>query len=337
MSTTPITDLADQDELLLDWNESPLGPPPVAVRRLIEVAGQVRDEPRGLAAAVTELAARHLGVTSGQVLLTAGVDEAIDLAMTLADRGLALEPGFDFHSRFEPCRKAYAAIPLGPDWQPAGVPGDLGPRDVLFVAQPGNPTGNLTDEDWIARCRATGCYYFRDETYEGFCSAPSVLPHGLRDGRILVYRSFAKSWGLAGLRVGCLLGNEELIARLSAARGRPAPDAISLHAAAAVLREPGFAATLTSFVRWQRPVLVGLLRESGLFTEVRDTETNFVIARPAVGPASAFADELARHHVRIKSCDYFGMPDWIRIGVPDDQGLRRLGQALAQLRPAASR
>lgn len=323
-------------ELLLDWNESPLGPPPVAVRRLIETAAQLSERPVGLAAAVTDLAAAHLGVTTRQVLLTSGVDEALDLAMTLADRGWALDPGFDFRARIEPCGKQFAPIAVDDDWQPVEVADRLGPRDALFIAQPGNPMGNLTDPAWIERHRVRCGLFFLDETYQGFSGARSVLERGIEDDRTLVYRSFAKSFGLAGLRVGCLVGHPDLIARLAPAR-RDAPiDAINLHAAAAVLEDPGFAATLTSFVVAGRPRLAALLRDCGLFAEVRDTETNFVIARPAAGPADAFAELLAGQGVRVKPCGYFGLPEWIRVGVPDEDGLNRLAQALDRVRQGAS-
>ncbi|WP_067464228.1 pyridoxal phosphate-dependent aminotransferase [Actinomadura macra] len=318
------------DVLWLDWNESPLGPPRAAVRRVVAAAQRLHEYPRHLLEEVTGLAAGRLGVAPSQVLLTSGVDEALDIAMTLVDRGWAVEPGFDFNARVVASGKPFHPIPLGPDWQPVGRH-DIGARDAVFLAQPGNPTGNLIEQRWIDEVRAVAGFYFQDETYQEFCSAPSILA-GELDANVLVYRSFAKAWGLAGIRVGCLVGDADLIARLAPLRRFMPIDAISLSAAAGVLEEPGFVETLTSHVRRERPALVALLRDSGMFLDVRDTETNFVIARVATGRAEALVAALAGHGIRVKSCDFFGLDDWIRIGVGTAEGHRRLAESLARLR-----
>ncbi|HEY5335009.1 MAG TPA: histidinol-phosphate transaminase [Mycobacteriales bacterium] len=319
-------------ELLLDWNESPLGPPSAAVRRVVDAAHHLHEYPRGLMEEVTALAAGYLSLPASHLLLTSGVDEALDLTMTLADRGWAVTPGFDFHARVVACDKPFHDIPLGSDWQPAAFPEKLGVRDAVFIAQPGNPTGNLIEPSWIDKFQATAGYFFRDETYQEFCSVPSILASGLNDDRTLVYRSFAKAFGLAGIRVGCLIARPELIDRLAPFRRFMPIDAVSLHAAAGVLEEPGFITTLASHVLRLRPLLVAVLKDSGLFVDVRDTETNFVIARVGPGQADAFVAALADHRIRVKSCDYFGLHDWIRIGVGTEDGLRRLADTLDQIR-----
>ncbi|OXM62805.1 hypothetical protein CF165_34120 [Amycolatopsis vastitatis] len=75
---------------------------------------------------------------------------------------------------------------------------------------------------------------FLDETYQEFSGAPSVL-NGARPGRgLVVYRSFAKAFGLAGIRVGCLIAEAGLIAELAPARRFMPIDAVGLAAAAGV-------------------------------------------------------------------------------------------------------
>ncbi|MFD0690742.1 pyridoxal phosphate-dependent aminotransferase [Actinomadura fibrosa] len=324
-------DATRTDVLWLDWNESPLGPPPAAVRRVAAAARRLHEYPRHLLDEVTELAAARHGVAPSQVLLTSGVDEALDIAMTLVERGWAVEPGFDFHARVVAWGKPFLPIRLGPDWQPAGRD-DIRATDAVFIAQPGNPTGNLIERDWIDEYRASAGIYFQDETYQEFCSAPSILGEELGPD-VLVYRSFAKAWGLAGIRVGCLVGEAGLIARLEPLRRFMPIDAVSLSAAAGVLAEPDFVDALTAHVLRERPRLAALLRASGLFLDVRDTETNFVIARVERGRAAALVAALERLGVRVKPCDFFGLDDWIRVGVGTAEDHARLGEVLARLRP----
>jgi histidinol-phosphate aminotransferase len=321
-----------QDLLILDWNESPLGPPPVAVQRIIDRAHLLHRYPRGLMEEVGGLAARYLGVDSSQILLTSGVDEAIDITMSLAERGVGVNPGFDFNARVLVCGKPFLPIPLGSDWQPPRCAEEVTKSDVVFIAQPGNPTGNLIRQEWLDEAREAAGYFFMDETYQEFCSAPSVLSEPFLHERTVVYRSFAKAFGLAGIRVGCLVGHPDLIARLVSRRRFMPIDAVSLNAAAAVLEEPSFVRTLASHVLRARPELAAMLRQSGLFAEVRDTETNFVIARVRSGTADAVADTFASIGVRVKACGIFGLNDWIRVGVGSRKEQDLLAERLSAIR-----
>jgi histidinol-phosphate/aromatic aminotransferase/cobyric acid decarboxylase-like protein len=151
----------------------------------------------------------------------------------------------------------------------------------------------------------------------------------------MIYRSFAKAFGLAGLRVGCLIGHRDLITRLEPFRRFMPIDAVSLNAAAGALAEPGFVAELVTHILAARPRQVQILRDSGLFLDVRDTETNFVIARLPAGTSDDFVAALARHRVRVKACDFFGLDDWIRVGVGSWDDQARLAEVLAALRAEA--
>lgn len=316
-------------EALLDWNESPIGPPPMAVKRVVEAAGRLHRYPRGLMETVTESAAAHLGVDPAQVLLTAGVDEAVDITLSLADRSWALRPGFDgYPDRAAALGKPFGAIELDERWQPPAPPAGLGAGDIVYLAQPGNPIGLLLPQDWIDALSAE--YVLIDETYLEFSSRPSALAGGLPPGR-LVYRSFSKAAGLAGIRIGCLVGDAATIARLEPLRRFMPLDAVSLNAAVGLLEEPEFMVRLAGHVLAARPALCALLRDSGLFDEVVECETNFVLARPAPAQAAAIARECDRDLVRVKDCAVLGLPGWLRISVgsPDDQ--KRLADALGRV------
>jgi histidinol-phosphate/aromatic aminotransferase/cobyric acid decarboxylase-like protein len=331
-------------EALLDWNESPIGPPPLAVKRVIDAAGRLHRYPRGLMEEVTELAAGYFGVGRERVLLTAGVDEAVDLSLSLAVRGWGVQPGFDgYEDRVTANGKPFHPMPLGPDWQPAAAPDPvLGQGDIVYLAQPANPTGNLFPAGWIDAVRRAAEYVFIDETYQEFSSRPSELRHlTAEDGSdrgLLVYRSFSKAAGLAGIRLGCLIGEPATVARLEPLRRFMPIDAVSLNAAAGLLDEPAFMDRLASYVRAARTALCAALRDSGLFDEVRESETNFVLARPRAQAAAALLRRLDHDQVRVKDCTVLGLPGWLRISVssPDDQARLRASLGRVATAPPVS-
>lgn len=151
------------------------------------------------------------------------------------------------------------------------------------------------------------------------------------DPRLLVYRSFAKAAGLAGIRIGCLIGAAPAIARLTPLRRFMPIDAVSLNAVAGLLEEPEFLDRLAAHVRAARPALCATLRGSGLFADVRTTEANFVLARPR-GALGALVDGLAEDRIRVKDCAPLGLPGWLRISVGSWEDQDRLAAALTRLR-----
>jgi histidinol-phosphate aminotransferase len=333
---------ADEDALL-DWNESPIGPPALAVKRVIDAAERIHRYPRGLMEEIAVLAAGHFGVAPENILLTAGVDEAIDITLSLAARAWGVQPGFDgYEDRVRTNGKPFHPIPLGADWQPTAAPDPaIGPDDIVYLAQPGNPTGNLHPAEWIARIRAVAGHVFIDETYQEFSSAPSVLRTGPAgrpwDPRLLVYRSFSKAAGLAGIRLGCLIGEPATIALLEPRRRFMPIDAVSLNAVAGLLEEPSFMDRLAAYVLEARAALTARLRDTGLFAEIRESEANFVLARPREAVSAALADQLRHDRVRVKDCGVLGLPGWLRISVSSEDDQARFSASLdrvARTQPA---
>lgn len=177
--------------------------------------------------------ADRFGVATGQVLLTNGLDEGI-LAAAIAylqgdhREAIVLDPAFGMYAD---CVEAVGGTlvrvaPRG-DFDFAldleAVRAAVTPRTgLLFVTNPGNPTGlSLTTDQILALAGLLpeGALLFLDEAYAEFAGDDASTAPGGRTareagGRIVVGRTFAKAYGLAGLRVGALFGLEATIARL---------------------------------------------------------------------------------------------------------------------------
>lgn len=164
--------------------------------------------------------------TNYSLLLGNGSDELIQMiAMALSAPGrtvMAPEPGFVMYRMIAlMCNMQYVGIPLTEDFA-LDLPAMLqGIRDhkpaVIFLAYPNNPTGNLFDEEAIDTIlRESEGLVVVDEAYYAFAGSSYIDRLGQFDN-LLVMRTVSKM-GLAGLRLGYLVGQPEWIDQLDKMR-----------------------------------------------------------------------------------------------------------------------
>lgn len=330
-----IRDLGGQisGKAFLDSNESPLGPPAGAIRRLLTQLDRLHRYPRGLREEVTRAVAAHYRVDPASVLLTCGVDEATDLALSTRARAWCLMPGFDgYADRARFIGRPVGTIALDQDWQPTIAPDRFGAGDLVFVAQPNNPTGNLFDRGWVDALVRSPALTFLDETYLEFADEPSYVPRLDVAADLVVFKSFSKMFGLAGLRVGAMLGHPDLIAKFATGQSFYSTDSVALSAILGALEDTDFQERHVRYVRDARNRYVNVLAKSALIEEARDTKANFVLARCRNEAAAALvAGALADRWIHVRDCVSVGLPGWLRvsIGTPDD--LVALAAALDEL------
>jgi histidinol-phosphate aminotransferase len=169
-----------------------------------------------------ELCAARLGVTPAETVLTNGLDEGI-LAVAMSalregrDRGaceaLIPEPAFDMYAS---CSDAVGAklVHVGPS-KDLDFPFDemlnaIGPRTAaVFLTSPNNPTGMVVDRAQILQVieRAQHALVLLDEAYADFARTTYIGDAALTAfPNVIIGRTFAKAYGLAGLRAGALIG-----------------------------------------------------------------------------------------------------------------------------------
>ncbi len=235
----------------------------------------------------TEALAAALGVTADRVLLTNGGAEAI--ALVCGDLGRA---AVDL-----PCEFSLYARHL------EAVDSD-GPR---IRSNPHNPTGRLADPGDEAAVW--------DEAF--YPLATGGWTRG--DAQSTVVGSLTKVFGCPGLRAGYVLGEAELIARLGRRQPRWALNGL----AAALIPELVAAADLPD---WAAATARRRAALTAALPGVEASDANFVLIAVEGGAPAARA-ALARQGVLVRDCSSFGLPGHVRVGVPDEAGLRRLVDA----------
>lgn len=332
-------ELGVSDVVKLASNENPLGPSPKAVAAVREALGGLHRYPDGASFRLREKLARRLDVAPGQLVFGCGADEILELVAKAflgpGDECVFAWPSFAMYPIVTKGMGATpVAVPLDADLvhDLAALASAVGARTrVVVVCNPNNPTGTSVGAagfDRFAAALPADVLLLVDEAYVDFARRPD-FPDALawvrRRPGTLVVRTFSKSVGLAGLRVGFGVADPELAGYLERARH---PFNVNLLAEAAAVAALDDREHLERTLQLNAEGLDFLSRELGaLGIEVWPSEANFLLARP--GPGAY--ERLLREGVIVRPLAGFGMPDHVRItiGLPEEN--ERLVKALRRI------
>jgi histidinol-phosphate aminotransferase len=204
---------------------------------------------------------------------------------------------------------------------------------VIAIASPNDPTGELLEMGELQRLLENlpeGIGVLLDEALVDFADAQptssslALLEH---HPRLLVFRTFSKAWGLAGLRIGYAIGgpgSEDLLAELEPDLG---VSEVSQAGALEALRTCSELIDLRVRSIWvERPRVIAALREHGF--EVSDSQANFVWAAHPVHDGAEIATRLGRSGVLVAAGDALGAPRHVRIALQSTAASDRLIDAL---------
>ncbi len=289
------------------------------------------------APATAAVAARHAR-PADEVLLTAGAAEAfVLLARALpANRPVVVHPQFtEPEAALRRAGRAVERVILraadGFRLDPAAVPGDA---DLVVLGNPTNPTSVLHPAAAVASLARPGRVLVVDEAFADTVPGEPESLAGRRDlPGLLVVRSLTKTWGLAGLRVGYVLGAADLLARLRAVQPLWAVSTPALAAARACASPAAVAAEreIAHRLAADRDHLVKRLRAQGVAVAGRPA-SSFVLVRLA--GAARVRERLRERGYAVRRGDTFpGLgPDWLRIAVRDTATTDDFVQTLADVR-----
>lgn len=211
--------LGNRDALRLDFNENTIACSPKVKEVLVRIsAGDLTRYPER--APVERIVAEHLGVAPEQLVLTNGVDEAIHaLFETFLDSGdelLLPVPTYTMYEVYASATDARAvAVQAAADLQfpfDRLVAAISSQTKIVAIANPNSPSGSIATRAQLIEIakRAANAVVLVDEAYFHFFGETVIDLVGTTPN-LVVARTFSKAYGLAGLRLGVLVGPVELM------------------------------------------------------------------------------------------------------------------------------
>lgn len=207
--------------------------------------------------------------------------------------------------------------------------------DILFLAQPNNPTGKRLERDYLGKvltvCREKGIYVVLDECFISFCEGDASFVSEIEEyPNLLLVQAFTKLYAIPGVRLGFLVsGNEELVQKI----GRQLPEwnlsVFAQEAGIACAKEKEFVEQTVWYVQKERAFLTEQLQKMGL--EVFDGEGNFIL----LYTEKPLYELLLKRGILIRDCRNFkGLKKgYYRLAVKSREEnkilLREIGECLA--------
>ncbi len=198
-------------------NVNPLGAPESvkeALHRAVDMCGRYPDME---AESLREAVSSFLGVSKEYLLFGNGASELLMTIVHGIKPGKVVIPAPSFYGYEYAAKSADSEIVYYEMKQENNfcVTGDIyriltEDVDLLFLANPGNPIGNLLDMEMIKKlllhCRDKGIYVVIDESFIEFCGESfSFLPEITRFENLILVRSFTKIFAIPGVRLGYLV------------------------------------------------------------------------------------------------------------------------------------
>ena len=300
----------DKDMICLDANECPFVPFPGG-----DGLNRYPDQqPVELRAAL----ARLYDVAPGNLLVTRGADEAIDVLVRSfcaagTDAVITCPPTFPMYEQAACLQSAlHRAVPLDADFHPdtQAILDNVDDRvKIIFLCRPNNPTGTcVAHNDIVQLCTqcADTALIVIDETYIEFAEQASASKLVEDHPNLVVLRTLSKAYAAAGLRCGAAIGHSQIIDLLARVLAPyPVPQPVVQHAIQ-ILRDDNLKritdkrAELLKRRNW----LKGELAALDMVDHVYDSAANFLLVK--VGDAAAFCATCREHGILVR--DQSGKP-----------------------------
>lgn len=315
----------------LSSNENPLGVPPLAKAKIIEMAGEASLYPDAEARELRGALAQYVNMRPENIVVGPGSSSLmmhiIEVFSAPRDEVVFTSPAFG--SFYEEITLARGRKPVKVrleknfDLNVAKLKKALTSKSrVIFITRPNNPTSKLVPlkdlKEILEAARAVKAIVVSDEAYVEFADPhTSALEFFYEMGEginLLVTRTFSKAFGLADVRLGYCVGPAKAIAFLSKAKPKWGTGMLAQSAGVAALKDKEHLQRTLEVVRKGREYLHRELGRLGL--EMVDTpQGNYVTAKVSdFGfTAEVFTEELCRRGGIMIRGDFH--PEYVRISI----------------------
>ena len=364
--------------VLLNLNENPFGPSPLAVRAVQAAFADVYRYPEIQAIDLHRAIASFHNVQPAQVLVTAGATDLLGMiARALLGPGLnAITSARSFivyKLATQVTEGRLIEVPTRSDGYDLDAIARAidGNTRIVFIANPNNPTGSLlgaAELDAFAVALPDHVLLVLDEAYGDFAEyfvrqraipssdktaetryprspkpgapeTPGLPPPALsysraldyvnQDRNVILLKTFSKTHGLAGLRVGYGIGPARLMSLFAPLRTIFSVSSLAQAAAAAALDDFEHIQCAVRNNAEQEQVLTSGLQDLGFHPP--QTWANFLYIE-LQQQASRFADRLREHDIVVQPLALWGAPTAIRVSIGTPQENQQFLEGMAALR-----
>ena len=206
---------------------------------------------------------------------------------------------------------------------------------IVFIANPGNPTGTMLPPDEVARLAdglPEGAILVHDGAYTEFVEGAdggAALVEAREN--VIMTRTFSKIYGLGGLRIGWGYGPKEIIDVLNRVRQPFNLSTVQLEIAEVAVRDQAWVEKCRADNTRLRAWLRDALAEHGVVSD--PSNANFILARFAdQAEAEACDDYLKSQGLIVRRVGGYGLADCLRITIGDEPACRRVAHAVGQFK-----
>jgi len=333
-------ELGLQEAVKLASNENPLGPSPRALAAVEKAMSQVHRYPEGGSVYLRRRLAQIHGVDLEQILVGNGSNEILELiAKTFlrpGEEGIYAEQAFVVYPMIvQSLGGVKVGVPLKDFCHDLEAMADrITPNTrLIFIANPNNPTGTSIGARQMERFLdrvPPRVLVVCDEAYFEYVERPDFprsLEYLAQGHNLFVLRTFSKIYGLAGMRVGYLVGKQELVEYVNRVREPFNVNSLAQAAALGALEDREHVARTLDVNSQGKKFLYALFEDLGL--PFVPTEANFVLVR--VDREKEIYEGLLREGVIVRPMTGWGLPGYLRvsIGLPSEN--ERFAEALRKI------
>ena len=331
-------EMALEEVVKMASNENPLGPSPKALAAIKKNLGKINYYPDGNCFYLKSALEKKWGLDKDCFVIGNGSDEIVTLmAATFLDEGdeaIIGWPSFVIYPlvikkfggqvvlvklkdfRYDLCAMAKAVTTN---------------TKLIFIANPNNPTGTIITRDEVNKFLdeiPESVPVVFDEAYAELVDSPSYPETiNLIKGRpnIVMLRTFSKSYGLAGLRIGYGVGPKEIIGYLNKMREPFNVNRLAQVAAVAALEDSEFSAKTKKLIQAGRKYLYQALRKRGI--NYIPTEANFILMEMPLSGEEVF-ERMLKEGIIVRPLKEYHLENYIRLTIGKPNHNREFIEAL---------
>ena len=313
-------------------NENPLGPSPLAIAAVKAAADHIHLYPDASAHSLRQELSKRFDLPMIQIVVGNGSDEIIHMLGQILlgspnDEIIVGNPSFvryDAAAGLADCK--LVKVPLTEDMRidlPGIAKAVTANTKLVFIANPNNPTGTIVLSEELDAFLASippTVIVVLDEAYFEFAEGTSGFPNSIdyvrKHPNVIGMRTFSKTYGLAGIRVGYAFVSEQISDAFDRAREPFNVNCLAQVAAIAALSDTDHLAKTVELNRR------GIERMHHAFLDLRATPyksyANFIIADLGK-PARPVFQALLERGIVTRSGDVLGLPNCLRVSVGNDE------------------